>query len=383
MSFLPFSRPNVTEEEIAAVAEVMRSGWITTGPKCAELEQRFAQTVGAKHAVALCSATAGMHLCLLALGIGEGDEVITPSMTWVSTVNLICLLGATPVFVDVDRDTLMASPDAVAAKITPRTKAMVLVHYAGAALDLDPLSELAQAHGVTLIQDSAHAVGTHYKGAPVGGAGLSVFSFHAIKNVTCAEGGMVVSDDAGVADQIRQLRFHGLAVDAFDRQTQGRAPQAEVLQPGFKYNLADINAVIGLTQLNRLDGINEKRARLARAYREKLAGLTGITPLGFPSGYDFLHAWHLFIVRVEQDKCGLDRDRFMAQLKELDIGTGIHFRAAHTHRYYRQRFGDLDRALPNTSWNSERICSLPLFPDMELGDVNRVVSAIQQILERA
>ncbi|MGO1118719.1 UDP-4-amino-4-deoxy-L-arabinose aminotransferase [Rhodovibrionaceae bacterium A322] len=383
MTFLPFSRPNVTEEEIEAVAEVLRSGWITTGPKCAELETLFAETVGAKHAVSVSSATGGMHLCLAALDIGPGDEVITPSMTWVSTINLICLLGATPVFVDVDRDTLMVQPEAVAEKITANTKAIVLVHYAGAPLDLDAHFQLADAHNIPLIQDSAHAVGTHYKGHHVGQRGTSVFSFHAIKNVTCAEGGMVTSDDEAFAAKVRQLRFHGLAVDAFDRKTQGRAPQAEVLAPGYKYNLADMNAVIGLVQLKRLAGINDKRAEIAQLYQEKLSDIPGITPLGFPEGYDYLHAWHLFIVRVEEEICGLTRDDFMAKLKELDIGTGIHFRAAHTHKYYRERFGDLSDALPNSSWNSARICSLPLFPDMALSDVDRVIAAIHQVLKQA
>ncbi|GLP97421.1 UDP-4-amino-4-deoxy-L-arabinose aminotransferase [Paraferrimonas sedimenticola] len=379
MSFLPFSRPSMGEAEINAVAEVLRSGWITTGPKNAELEQAFAESIGAEHAIAVSSATAGMHVTLLALDIGPGDEVITPSMTWVSTVNLICLLGATPVFVDVDRDTLMVDAETIAGKITDNTKAIIPVHYAGSALDLAPLRALAKQHQIALIEDAAHSAGTSYQGQPIGASGTAIFSFHAIKNMTCAEGGMVVTDDAELAQRVRQLKFHGLGVDAFDRQTQGRAPQAEVLSPGFKYNLADVNAAIALCQLERLSEINQQRAELAQYYLSKLANVDGVTPLAIPNGYDFVHAWHLLIVRVEADAFGMDRDQFMAALKTKDIGTGIHFRAVHTQKYYRERFGDLAQALPNSQWNSERICSLPLFPDMSLADVDRVIAAIKQI----
>ncbi|WP_163935671.1 UDP-4-amino-4-deoxy-L-arabinose aminotransferase [Paraferrimonas sp. SM1919] len=381
MSFLPFSRPNMTAEEINAVTDVLKSGWITTGPKSAQLEQDFAEAINAQHAVALSSATAGMHVCLLSLGIGPGDEVITPSMTWVSTVNLITLIGATPVFIDVDKDTLMLDIAQLESKITSKTKAIIPVHYAGAAIDLDPIRDIAQKHQLHLIEDAAHAAGTYYKGEHVGSRGTAIFSFHAIKNLTCAEGGMLVTDDAELAQAVRQLKFHGLGVDAFDRQTQGRAPQAEVLAPGFKYNLADINAAIALTQLKRLDQINAKRTELANYYLEQLANIDGVTPLGLPSGYDYQHAWHLFIVRVEADKCGLNRDQFMAQLKEHDIGTGLHFRAVHTQKYYRETYGDLSSQLPNSTWNSERICSLPLFPDMQLSDVDRVINAINAIIK--
>jgi Predicted pyridoxal phosphate-dependent enzyme apparently involved in regulation of cell wall biogenesis len=231
-AFLPFSRPSIGDEEIAAVEQVLRSGWITTGPKNQQLEEHFANYVGCRHAVALSSATGGMHITLLALGIGPGDEVITPSQTWVSTANMICLLGATPVFVDVDRDTLMSDLESIEAAITPRTKAIIPVHYAGAAFDLDPLYALADKHGITVIEDAAHAAGTFYKGRHVGAQGTAIFSFHAIKNMTCAEGAMFVSDDEALANRVRMLKFHGLGVDAYDRLTHGRKPQAQVIEPG-------------------------------------------------------------------------------------------------------------------------------------------------------
>ncbi|MEE4913326.1 UDP-4-amino-4-deoxy-L-arabinose aminotransferase [Pseudomonas alliivorans] len=376
-SFLPFSRPSMGDEEIAAVTRVLKSGWITTGPECQKLEEQFAERVGALHAIALSSATGAMHLTLLALGIGPGDEVITPSQTWVSTANMICLLGATPVFVDVDRNTLMVDAAHVAQAITPRTKAIVPVHYAGAPLDLDPLYALASRHGIALIEDAAHAAGTEYKGRPVGARGTAIFSFHAIKNMTCAEGAMFVTDDGMLAARVRQLKFHGLGVDAYDRLTMGRKPQAEVIEPGFKYNLADLNASIALVQLQRLNAINAKRQMLASRYLERLAG-SAVLPLSQP-GYAQRHAWHLFILRIDVERCGLDRDAFMKALQTHNIGSGIHFIATHLHRYYRQRFPDVH--LPDTEWNSSRLCSIPLFPDMTLDDVERVVNAIESIVE--
>ncbi len=376
-AFIPFSRPSIGDEEIAAVEQVLRSGWITTGPKNQELEQLFAERVGARHAVALSSATGAMHITLLALGIGPGDEVITPSQTWVSTANMICLLGATPVFVDVDPDTLMSDAATIEAAITPRTKAIIPVHYAGAAFDLDPLHALADKHGIAVIEDAAHAAGTTYRGRQIGARGTAIFSFHAIKNMTCAEGAMFVSDDEALANRVRMLKFHGLGVDAYDRLTHGRKPQAQVIEPGFKYNLADMNAAIALVQLQRLDSINAQREVLAKVYLERLAGLP-VQPLHLPQ-YPQQHSWHLFILRIDAERCGLNREAFMKGLQEQNIGTGIHFIATHMHTYYRQRFPDV--RLPHTEWNSERLCSIPLFPDMTLDDVERVAGAIENLLD--
>ncbi len=374
---LPFSRPAIGEEEIAAVGQVLRSGWITTGPQNQLLETHFCAAFGCKHAIAVCSATAGMHLVLMALGIGPGDEVITPSQTWVSTLNMIELLGARPVMIDVDRDTLMVSAADVEAAITPRTKAIVPVHYAGAPLDLDPLRAVALRHGLPLVEDAAHAVGTQYKRRWIGASGTAIFSFHAIKNMTCAEGGLVATDDDALAERVRRLKFHGLGVDAFDRQQLGRKPQAEVVEPGYKYNLSDIHAAIAVVQLARLPALNARRRVLAERYGAALAG-SPFMPLGLPS-YDYGHAWHLFMVRVDADRCGLDRDQLMAYLQERGIGTGLHFRAAHTQHYYRLRYPQL--SLPNTEWNSARLCTLPLFPDMTTDDVDRVVGALFSLME--
>ncbi|MHC2594806.1 UDP-4-amino-4-deoxy-L-arabinose-oxoglutarate aminotransferase [Kluyvera sp. 1366] len=375
MNFLPFSRPSLGEEELAAVKSVFESGWITTGPKNAELEEAFCQLTGNQHAIAVSSATAGMHVTLLALGIQPGDEVITPSLTWVSTINIITLLGATPVMIDIDRDTLMVTPELIEAAITPRTRAIIPVHYAGAPADIDAIRAIGERHGIPVIEDAAHAAGCYYKEKHVGQQGTAIFSFHAIKNMTCAEGGLIVTDDAALADRMRSLKFHGLGVDAYDRHTHGRKPQAEVIMPGFKYNLQDISAAIALVQLKKLPAINQRRAAIAQRYLTELAN-TPFLPLAQPE-WSHQHAWHLFIIRVDEAQCGISRDALMETLKAQDIGTGLHFRAAHTHKYYRERYPQL--SLPHTEWNSDRICSISLFPDMRDEDVTRVISALRHI----
>jgi len=379
--FLLFSRPSINEEEIAAVAEVLRSGWITTGPKAAEFEQRFCDYVGCPGAVALSSATAGMHLVLKALGIGEGDEVITPSMTWVSTVNLIVLAGAVPVFADIDKDTLMVSRNTIEECITPRTRLIIPVHFAGAPVDMVPIHKLAEERGIFLAEDAAHALGTYYRGEHVGQKGTSIFSFHPIKNITTGEGGMFCSDDQNLLDRVRRLKFHGLGVDAYDRRMQGRSPQAQVLEPGYKYNMMDISAVLGISQLARVVRFISRRAELAMKYRQRLDEVDEILPLSDPP-YPIKHAWHLFIVRLDTDKAGLSRDDFMQELKQRNIGTGLHYRAVHLQKYYQESMGTHRGMLPNTEWNSDRICSLPLFPEMTFDDVDDVVNTIKEVLSK-
>ncbi|MFN2351236.1 MAG: aminotransferase class I/II-fold pyridoxal phosphate-dependent enzyme [Kiritimatiellia bacterium] len=377
--FLPFSRPSFDEGDIQAVAEVMRSGWITTGRHAADFEKEFAAYVGSAGAVALSSATGGMHLAMKALDIGPGDEVITPSMTWVSTVNLIVLAGARPVFVDMDRDTLMVDAAAVAPLITERTRLIIPVHFAGAPADLDPLRKLAAAQGVRLLEDAAHAAGTEYRGRRIGSRGTAIFSFHPIKNMTTGEGGMLCSDDADLLEHVRRLKFHGLGVDAFDRRLQGRSPQAEVVEPGYKYNLTDMAAVLGRRQLVRLDEFNARRAELARYYLDQLAAVPEILPLAAPA-WPMRHAWHLFIIRLDTKRAGMSRDEFMEELKRRNIGTGLHFRAVHLQKYYRENMRLERGLLPATEWNSDRICSLPLFPEMRPEDVRDVVAAVKDVL---
>ena len=380
-TFLPFSKPCISEEEIAAVADVLRSGWITTGPKGAQFESDLKNYTGAENVVCMTSETSVMQTLARAIGLGPGDEVITPSMTWVSMVNITALCGATPVFVDCDRDTLMISPEAVEKAITPRTKLIVPVHFAGAALDMDKFRDIAERHKVMLVEDAAHALGGEYKGEKIGKRGHAMFSFHPIKNITTGEGGMFVTDDAELADRIRSLKFHGLGVDAYDRQTHGRAPQAQVMEPGFKFNLPDMQAVLGIGQLRRLDEMNRKRGEIIACYREKLADIEEIMPLAEPD-YEFVHANHLMVVRLDIDKAGMSRDEFMSELKARNIGTGLHFRCVHLQKYYRDSMNCQSGMLPNTEWNSERILSLPMFPDMTEADLTDVIAAIKDVLKK-
>ena len=379
-NFLPFSKPTIEQKDIDSISEVLRSGWITTGPKNAEFEQLFCQYTGCKNAVALSSATAGMHVALKAMGIGPGDEIITPSMTWVSTANMIVLSGAKPVFVDVDKDTLMISSDTIQKRLTERTKLIVPVHFAGASADLQEIYQLAREENIPVLEDSAHALGTECCGDRIGKRGTAIFSFHPIKNITTGEGGMICSDDQEFVENVRRLKFHGIGMDSYDRQQKGRSPQAEVIEPGFKYNLPDLLAALGISQLSRVDDFNERRTRIAQYYLKRLEEIEEILPLKNPN-YSFKHSWHLFVVRLDIDKTKVTRDEFMEKLKERNIGTGLHFRAVHLQKYYKERMPESLGRLENTEWNSARICSLPLFPQMSDADVDDVIKAIKEILK--
>ena len=273
----------------------------------------------------------------------------------------------------------MVSRESMEACLTDRTRAIIPVHFAGAPVDIEPIRQLAAGAKVALVEDAAHALGTQYKGQQVGCRGTLIFSFHPIKNITTGEGGMFCTDDEGLLERVKRLKFHGLGADAFDRNTQGRSPQAEVLEPGYKYNMTDISGVLGLRQLARVDTLTAKRTELAMRYGRRLAEIEEITPLSEPP-YPMKHAWHLFIVRLDIDKAGLSRDEFMQELKQRNIGTGLHFRAVHLQKYYRESMGMRRGMLPNTEWNSDRICSLPLFPDMTERDVDDVVSAMKEVL---
>jgi UDP-4-amino-4-deoxy-L-arabinose-oxoglutarate aminotransferase len=379
--FLPFSRPSINQDDIAAVTEVLQSGWITTGSKSKAFEKNFCAYSGCRNSVAVSSATAAMHILLKALDIGKGDEVITPSMTWVSTVNLIRLAGAVPVFADIDPDTLMVNINTIHPCLSDRTRLIIPVHFAGAPVDMNPIRDLAEQKNIFLVEDAAHAAGTKYKGEMIGAKGTAIFSFHPIKNITTGEGGMFCSDDNKLVEKIQRLKFHGLGVDAFDRNTQGRSPQAEVLEPGYKYNLPDILATLGISQLHRIDEFIQKREALVSIYKDQLSGIDEILPLSVPKG-DIRHSWHLFIVRLDTEKTSLTRNEFMGELTKRNIGSGLHFRAVHLQKYYRETMGCKPGLLPHTEWNSERIFSLPLFPDMKPEDVSDVVTAIKDILKK-
>ncbi len=369
--FLPLSRPEIGDDEIRALEEVVRSGWITTGPRCLEFERRFSNFVGSRHALSLSSATAGMHLVLKALNIGPGDEVITPSMTFASTVNQIVLAGARPIFSDVNYDTLLMEPREFSRLITSRTKLIIPVHYAGAPADLDAIEEAAR--GIPVLEDAAHAVGTYYKGTHVGSKHMAFFSFHPIKNMTTAEGGMLTTKDEVIAQKIRLLRFHGIERDAWKRYGTAADPGYDILYPGYKYNLTDIQAALGIVQLDRLPGINARRSDIVRLYREGLSGIEGLELPGVPA-YEHTHAWNLFVVKISS----IPRSSFIRKLSERNIGFGLHFPPCHRLKYVQDLFGK-DK-LPVTDELSERILSLPLYPGMDENQVKRVIEAVREIL---
>jgi len=378
-TFLPFSKPTIRQVEIDEVVETLKSGWITTGPRAERFEKDFAAYTGFPEALALSSATAGLHIGLMALGLKPGDEVITTSMTWAATVNMIEALGAVPVFVDINRDTLMMETGQVEAAVTPRTVGILPVHFGGAPCDMDALLATAKKHGLWIFEDAAHGVGTLYKGRHVGcDDRLGVFSFHPIKNMTTGEGGILTLKDPDLSRTLRALRFHGLEKSAWNRYAEGGSPQVEVIMPGFKYNFMDLQAALGIHQLASVNEFNARRRELAALYNRLLAGVPEIGRPGIPA-YDHFHTWHLYVIRV-LDKAGMTRDDFMTALKARNIGTGLHFRAVHTQPYYAQKYPRWMKLLPESGWASDRICSLPLFPAMSEDDVHNVVDAIKDVL---
>ncbi|MDQ2970363.1 MAG: DegT/DnrJ/EryC1/StrS family aminotransferase [Acidobacteriota bacterium] len=380
--FLPFARPALGDEEIAEVVDTLRSGWITTGPKVERFAADFAEYVGGRFAVPVSSATAGLHVALLALGIGPGDEVITTPMTFVATLNTIVHCGAVPVLADIDAATLNIQVEEIERKISPSTRAILPVHYVGQPVDLDPILELAAARGIGVLEDAAHAVGAEYKGRKIGSfPTTSVFSFHPNKNMTTGEGGMIVTEDEEVFEKASLLKFHGMDRESWKRFSKAGSPRYDVAVPGFKYNMMDIQAALGLHQLKRLEGFLVERERLARRYDRALAGLSGlILPQRVP--YPVRHAWHLYTPLVDSDRLTIGRDQFMAELKTRNIGTGLHYTAAHEFSYYRERFGWSAEDFPAAHFVSERIVSLPLFPGLTDADQDDAIAAIREILEK-
>ncbi|MBI2992327.1 MAG: DegT/DnrJ/EryC1/StrS family aminotransferase, partial [Deltaproteobacteria bacterium] len=374
--FLPLARPTLGEEEIQEVVETLRSGWLTTGPKVERFEGRFKEYLGIQEAVAVSSGSAGLHLALLAAGVGAGDEVITTSMSFAATANAIVLCGAKPIFADCDPDTLNIDLRGVEARITEKTKAIVPVHFAGQSCAMDELMEIARRRAVPLIEDAAHALGTEYKGRKIGAlADMAVFSFHPIKTITTGEGGMVVTSNKEWAERMRLLRFHGISTSAWQRHAGGGSAQYSIQLPGFKYTMMDIQAAIGIHQMDKLDRFVERRAALAGLYCRAFKEIKGARPLGLVS-YPQRHAWHIFVVQLELEKLTIDRDRFLDLLKERNIGSGIHFPALHLQPYYQEKWGYRSGDFPNAERASERIVSLPLFPTMSEQDVQDVMWAV-------
>jgi len=380
--FLPFSTPTIEDDEINEVIDSLKSGWITTGPKVKRFEDAFRTYVGAPYAVPLSSATAGLHLTLLALKLREGDEVITTPMTFASTVSMVVLAGAKPVLVDIEPGTLNIDAGKIREKITNRTRAVIPVHFAGQPCDMDHIFDLAREFNLTVIEDAAHAAGTEYKGRRIGSLdSISIFSFHPNKNITTGEGGMVCTKDEELAEEISLLKFHGMSREAWKRFAASGTPNYDILLPGFKYNMMDIQAAIGIHQLPKLDDFITRRTEIAHYYSKALAGVEELqTPCYAP--YDQRHAWHLYTPLVRIERLIIDRDQFMAELKKENIGTGLHYKAIHHHDYYRKTLGIKPGELPNADYASDRILSLPLFPKMTMDDARDVVEAVKDVIAR-
>lgn len=382
LPFLPFALPEIGDEEIAEVIDTLKSGWVTTGPKARRFEQDFGAFLGEPgiEAIAVNSATAGLHLALEALGIGPGDEVITTTHTFTATAEVVRYLGADVRLVDIDPATLNIEPAAIEAAITPRTKAILPVHFAGLAVDMDAVLAIARHHGLKVVEDAAHALPTTHGGRLVGtlGSDITVFSFYANKTITTGEGGMAVTRDPALAARMKVMRLHGINRDAFDRFT-AKVPSwyYEIVAPGFKYNLTDIAAAMGIHQLKRAQGFQQKRAQLAALYDELLADLPLVLPPRPAAGE--VHSWHLYVLRLTDDT-PIGRDALIEALYAAGIGCSVHYIPLHLHPYWRERY-DLQAAdYPHSQHAYERMLSVPLYTRMTEDDVRRVAAALRQAL---
>jgi dTDP-4-amino-4,6-dideoxygalactose transaminase len=379
--FLPFSRPTISRAAIDDVVACLESGWITTGPRVAQFTEALKEYLGAPFVLPLMSATAGLQLALLALDLKPGDEVITTPLTFAATLNMIVQAGAKPVLVDIDPHTLNMDLNLLEDAITEKTRVIMPVHFAGLPVNLDQLYEIADRHGLRVIEDAAHAIGTEFNGKRIGAVGdIQVFSFHPNKNITTGEGGCVATRDADLAKKVGLLRFHGMDREAWNRYGKSGQQDYEIVLPGFKYNMMDLQAAIGLHQLRELNDFILRREALANRYQEALADWTQWTLPEAPD-YPHRHAWHLYTPRINVAEAGMDRDEFMLKMKERNIGTGLHYRAVHLYPYYRDQFGFKDGDFPHAENAAERIVSLPLFPLMTDAEHDRVVDVMYSIFK--
>ncbi len=376
---LPFHRASIGEEEINGVVDSLRSGWITTGPKTKRFEDEFAIRVDGKYAVAVNSCTAAMHLALAAVGIKEGDEVIVPVLTFTATAEVVTYFKAVPVFVDCDCETLLIDIADLERKITPKTRAIMPVHYAGQACDIDMIIEIAKKHDLKIIWDAAHAFPTNYKGKNIGAfPDIVCFSFYATKTLATGEGGMAVTDNKEYADKMRILSLHGMNKDAWNRYSKEGSWYYEIVAPGYKYNLTDVASSLGLAQLARTDELLEKRKKIATRYRTAFEGLEELMPLVELSYGE--SAWHLFVIKLNLKKLSIDRGQFIEELKIRNIGSSVHFIPLHLHPYWKETYNLKESHFPVASAVYRQIVSLPIFPDMSEADVSDVIEAVMDII---
>ena len=377
-NYLPYCRPTVDEAEIGEVVAALRSGWLTTGPRTHQFEADFAVAAGAPNALALNSGTAALHVALAAAGVGPGDEVITTPLTFCACANVIVQQGAAPVLADICEDDFNIDPAQVERHITPRTKAIMAVDFAGQPCRLDELRELADYYGILLLEDAAHSAGARYRGRAIGSvADATAFSFYPTKNMTTGEGGMLTTLSDQLAAEARVLALHGMSKDAWRRYQKDASWAYDVVAPGFKYNMSDLQAALGLVQLKRLGEFNAIRESLASKYAQRLAGCAGVQlPTARP---EVQHVWHLYVIRLKLEMLSLDRGAFIEALAERGIGTSVHFIPIHHHSYYREGFGFSPAELPITERIFPEIISLPLYPTMTEADVDRVADAVREL----
>lgn len=378
-TFLPYSPPSIGQEEVDEVSATLRSDWITTGPRTKAFERQFGAYVGAPGGTSLMlnSCTAGLHVALVALGVGPGDEVVVPSLTFAATANVVEHVGATPVLVDVEPDTLCIDPEAMRRAITPRTRAVIPVHYAGHPADLDPILALAEEHGFEVIEDAAHAAPTRYRGVMVGSrANFASFSFYATKNLTTAEGG-ALTGRPDLLDRARVIGLHGMSADAWKRFDKSGSWDYDIVLPGFKYNMTDVQAAIGMHQLDKLADFHARRRAVVASYQQAFGSEPGFqVPVERP---DAASAWHLYVLRIRPERLGIGRNAFIDELKARNIGTSVHYRPLHMMSYYAGKYGYQPDDFPVAKDAFERMISLPLHPRLTDRDVSDVIEAVFEV----
>jgi len=379
---IPFHHADVGEEEAQAAAEVIRSGWLTMGPKTIEFEKQFAAYVGAKHAVGVSSCTAALHLALDAIGLKQGDEVLVPTTTFTSTAEVVCYFKAKPVLVDVDAKTLCMDPVDAERRITEKTRAVIPVHYAGQPCDMDVIRDMAKRHGLRVIEDAAHALPASYHGVRIGAISeLTAFSFYATKTLTTGEGGMITTDNDELATRMRMMRLHGIGRDAWKRYSAAGSWFYEVLDSGFKYNLTDIQSAIGIVQLGKCDQMRDARAKIAHRYSEAFAPERALQVPTIMEGCET--AWHIYPLRLNLEELSITRSEMIEKLKERGVGTSVHFIPLHMHPYYKNTYGYREEDFPVASKQYQRYLSLPMFPGMTESQIDYVIENVLEITRSA